>query len=173
MFDSCAGRYGDPCSVSNPVRLFVTNNIIVFYLALILVLVTIISISCCEGVRRTSPTNMIFLSLFTIGESYLVAFATIPYETQTVLLAVGLTAVVVVSLTIFAFQTKWDFTMMGGVLFVALMVFFVAGLIVPFIARGRIAVLIFSSFGAILFSAYLIRKYMKTISFRNNLKINI
>lgn len=36
------------------------------------------------------------------------------------MLAVALTAAVVVALTVFAFQTKWDFTMMGGVLFAAL-----------------------------------------------------
>lgn len=33
------------------------------------------------------------------------------------MIAVGATAVVVIALTVFAFQTKWDFTMMGGVLF--------------------------------------------------------
>ena len=36
------------------------------------------------------------------------------YETDAVLMAVGTTAAVVIALTIFAFQTKIDFTGCGG-----------------------------------------------------------
>lgn len=75
-----------------------------------------------------------------------------------VLLAVGVTAVVVVALTIFAFQTKWDFTMMGGILFVALWLMIVVSLIMMF-TRSETAHTIFAGFGALLFSAYLICKY--------------
>lgn len=59
-------------------------GVIIGVCALVLVLITIISISCCEGVRRTSPTNIIFLSLFTVGESYLVGLSTIQYEPEIV-----------------------------------------------------------------------------------------
>lgn len=78
------------------------------------------------------------------------------------MLAVAATTVVVLSLTLFAFQTKWDFTMMGGVLFVALMLFIMVGLILSFTQLGKSSTgsLIFSSIGALLFSVYLIRKYI-------------
>lgn len=55
-----------------------------FWLALILVLATIITISCCEGVRRKSPHNFIVLSLFTLGESYLVALSTLRFDHEDV-----------------------------------------------------------------------------------------
>lgn len=67
-------------------RLFAINNMWLFFVALIAVLVTIISLSCCEGVRRTSPTNMIFLAIFTIAESIMVAYATISYEKDVVII---------------------------------------------------------------------------------------
>lgn len=65
-------------------REFARDNFYIAILAIVLVLITIISISCCEGVRKTSPTNIIFLSLFTIGESYMVGFATLSYDKDTV-----------------------------------------------------------------------------------------
>lgn len=83
-----------------------------------------------------------------------------PMRSQ-VLQAVGLTAIVVIGLTIFAVQTKWDFTMMGGILFVFLILFVVVGLILGFTTFGRsnTGTLILSGFGALLFAVYLICKY--------------
>lgn len=43
------------------------------------------------------------------------------------MMAVGITAAVCLGLTIFAFQTKWDFTMMGGALVAASIVLLVFG----------------------------------------------
>lgn len=73
------------------------------------------------------------------------------------MLAVGVTAVVVIALTVFAFQTKWDFTMMGGILFVALWLMIVVSLIMMF-TRSETGHTILAGFGALLFCAYLICK---------------
>lgn len=59
------------------------------------------------------------------------------------------------SLTIFAFQTKWDFTMLGGILFVAVIILMLIGILAIFV-RGKTMILIYSSIGAIIFSVYLI-----------------
>lgn len=77
-----------------------------------------------------------------------------------VLQAVGLTAIVVIGLTIFAIQTKWDFTMMGGILFVFLILLVVISFILGFTSFGRsnTGTLILSGFGALLFAVYLICK---------------
>ena len=42
------------------------------------------------------------------------------YEAEEVLIAVAITGIVALSLTLFAFQTKIDFTMLNGILFVLL-----------------------------------------------------
>ena len=49
-----------------------------------------------------------------------------------VLMAVGITAACTVALTIFAFQTKIDFTMSGGILMCALMCLMMFGLLTMF-----------------------------------------
>lgn len=82
------------------------------------------------------------------------------------MLAVGATAVVVIALTVFAMQTKWDFTMMGGVLFVGLWLMIMFSFILMFM-RSHVAELIFSCFGALLFSAYLIRKCLNAVFSEN------
>ncbi|XP_031633127.1 protein lifeguard 1-like [Contarinia nasturtii] len=138
-----------------PTRIFAFQNFWLFIVSMVMVFVTIITLSCCEGVRRTSPSNMIFLALFTVGESICVGYATLSYPPDVVMIAIGATAVVVISLTIFAMQTKWDFTVMGGVLFVALMLFVVFSFVLMF-TRSEIAHLIFAGIGALLFSIYLI-----------------
>lgn len=74
-----------------------------------------------------------------------------------VLLAVGVTAVVCLSLTAFSFQTKWDFTAMGGGLFVCLIVFVLFGFLAIFL-RGTFPILnlVYACLGALLFSIYLV-----------------
>lgn len=72
-----------------------------------------------------------------------------------VLMAVGITAAVCLTLTIFAMQTKYDFTMMGGVLLVAMVVFIIFGIVAMFLP-GKIMTLVYGSCGALLFSIYLI-----------------
>lgn len=75
------------------------------------------------------------------------------------MIAIGLTALMVIGLMLFAFQTKWDFTKMSGGLFVALLIFTVVG-VIGAIIRSHILELILSSVGVVLFSIYLIRMYM-------------
>ncbi|CAH1998596.1 unnamed protein product [Acanthoscelides obtectus] len=126
-----------------------------FFIALAILLVTMIALACCGDLRRKPPMNFIFLFIFTLAESFMLATAASTYDAEAVAMAVGITAAVCLGLTLFAFQTKWDFTMMGGVLFVAAMILFLFGIIAIFI-RSNIVNLIYASLGALIFSVYLI-----------------
>lgn len=138
-----------------PTKLWVRSNPWLFWVAFAMVLVCLISMACCESVRRTAPTNFIFLGLFTAAESFLLGIATSVYDAKSVMLAIGITAAVCLALTLFAFQTKWDFTMMGGILVCLVVVLFVFG-IVAMIVRNNILSLVYASLGALLFSFYLV-----------------
>lgn len=70
-------------------------------------------------------------------------------------MAVGITAGICLALTLFAFQTKWDFTVMGGVLFVAVIILMIFGIVAIFVP-GKTISLIYASLGALIFSVYLI-----------------
>ncbi|XP_054738608.1 protein lifeguard 1 isoform X1 [Anastrepha obliqua] len=127
----------------------------IVWVALAILLVTMICMACCEGVRRKTPLNFIFLLIFTLAESFLLGIVATYYGSSEVMLAVGITAAVCLALTLFAFQTKWDFTMCGGVLLVAIVVFLIFGIVAIFIP-GKVITLVYSSLGALLFSIYLV-----------------
>ncbi|CAJ1461160.1 unnamed protein product, partial [Effrenium voratum] len=59
---------------------------------------------------RSSPTNYILLSLFTLAESILVGFISSMYTQESVLFVLAATCVVVLGLMLFACQTTYDIT---------------------------------------------------------------
>lgn len=69
--------------------------------------------------------------------------------------AVGLTALIVIALTVFAFQTKVDFTMMGGVLCIFVLLLFVLSIIAIFF-QSRLFDFLIACGGAVIFSLYII-----------------
>ena len=77
-------------------------------------LVCIITLACCSGVRRNFPLNFVFLGIFTVCEGLLLGTISSYYDVDAVLITVGITAGVSLALTIFALQTKIDFTACWG-----------------------------------------------------------
>ncbi|XP_050728415.1 protein lifeguard 1-like isoform X2 [Eriocheir sinensis] len=115
----------------------------------------ILILGCCSGFRRKTPFNYIALILFTLCEGYLLGCVAATYSASEVLVAIGITIVVSVGLTIFAFQTKWDFTLKGGLLFVLLLVLITFGIIAG-IMNDKVVNIVYASLGALLFSFYLV-----------------
>ncbi|XP_050351761.1 protein lifeguard 1-like isoform X1 [Nymphalis io] len=138
-----------------PTKLWVQRNPYMFWIAFAVVLVTLIAMACCPSVRRTAPMNFIFLGLFTVAESFLLGVTSSMYDSVAVMMAVGLTAAVCLALTLFAFQTKWDFTVMGGALLCATVILLIFGIVAIFIP-GKTMTLVYASLGALIFSLYLI-----------------
>ncbi|XP_028730440.1 protein lifeguard 2 isoform X1 [Peromyscus leucopus] len=90
---------------------------------------TYLTLACCSGPRRHFPWNLILLAIFTLSMAYLTGMLSSYYNTTSVLMCLGITALVCLSVTIFSFQTKFDFTSCQGVLFVMLMTLFFSGLL--------------------------------------------
>jgi protein lifeguard len=72
------------------------------------------------------------------------------YETWEVLAAVGIVAVITLALTVFALQSKWDFTAMGGALLVVLVVLLMFGIMSIFM-QNRVVNILYASLGALVF----------------------
>lgn len=138
-----------------PTRVFVAHHPEMFIVAIVVFIVVMIALACCGDLRRKTPTNYILLILFTLAESFMMGAISSRYETNVVLMAIGITAAVSLGLTIFALQTKWDFTMMGGILFVAVIILFIFGIVAIFV-KSQILNLVYASLGALIFSIYLI-----------------
>lgn len=137
------------------VNRYVRNSMGMFWTAWIATIVIMIAIACCESVRRNYPLNLIMLGLFTLCESYLLGVVSAHYKVDEVLMAMGIVAVLTLAITIFAFQTKIDFTMMSGCLFVALIVLICFGILTIFF-HSKIVRLIYACLGALIFGLYLV-----------------
>ncbi|KAI8497084.1 PREDICTED: protein lifeguard 1-like [Branchiostoma belcheri] len=137
------------------VREFSREHFWMYYVALGITFVMIIMLACCPNIRRNFPVNFICLAIFTLAEGYLLGSISAAYGADAVMWAAGITAVVALSLTIFALQTKIDFTVMGGCLFVFLIVLLCFGLLCAII-RNQYANIAYASLGALLFAFYLV-----------------
>ena len=89
-----------------PLKLFFYSNIWLLYVLLLGTFIVLIVFACCEGVARSFPLNMILLAIFTVMEAFLVGAISSTYDTDSIFLAVVITAIIVIGLTLFAFQTK-------------------------------------------------------------------
>merc|ERR1712154_243030 len=78
------------------------------------------------------------------------------YDTEAVMIAAGITTAIVFVLTIFAFQTKWDFTMLRGILVCVLFVFLIFGIIMIFVPQNKYMQMVYGGLGALIFSVYLV-----------------
>ncbi|RWS17296.1 lifeguard-like protein [Dinothrombium tinctorium] len=143
-------------SVSDVVKDFVKANHWMIITAAVLGFATLITLACCEY-HRTFPINLICLGIFTLTQSFLLMNVGAYINKPEVLMwAVIITFVICLALTVFAFQTKFDFTIFNGILFVFLVVLVVMGIILLIVGRNRIFHLIYASLGAFIFSAYLV-----------------
>lgn len=82
----------------------------VIILASFVALACIITLSCCAGQARTYPNNYVLLGLFTLAESTLLGVVCTAYTFESVLVAVGVCVALCLGLTLFACQTRYDFT---------------------------------------------------------------
>ena len=106
--------------------------------------------------RKSYPTNLFFLSGFTLLEAYSISVIVTFYDSQIVLLALVLTAGIFVALTLFACQTKYDFTNWMPYLFGGLWVLILFGFVAAFFPYNSTAELIYGSVAALIFSGYIL-----------------
>lgn len=134
------------------------NGFIIYIVSYVVFFVTYLTIACCQSVRRRFPGNMIAMFIFTISLSLWVSSIAIYHDANWVLMAIGITALLCLGLTLFSFQTKWDFTGMGVYLFAASWILFLFGIlaIVFFVKSWPILHTVYSALMAILFSCFLI-----------------
>lgn len=137
------------------VKGFVLMNPFLLWLALALTVVFICVFSCNPEIGRQVPTNYCMLFAFTLVEAFIIGVVTSLHNTSAVLLAAGITAVVVAGLTAYAMRTNADWTGSGPYLFIALLVLCCFGFILIFIPVPILHT-IYAVCGALLFSFYLV-----------------
>ncbi|XP_069067740.1 protein lifeguard 1-like [Pleurodeles waltl] len=119
------------------------------------IFILIIVLACCDNARRKVPGNFILLGLFTVFEGLMLGAVSALFEADAVMWAVGATAFVTLGLSLFAFQTKWDFTMTYGILWVVVLALFAFGILCAII-RSFWLQIVYASIGTLLFAVYLV-----------------
>lgn len=120
--------------------------------------------SCCPDTMRKSPGNYGLMAVFTLAEGVLVGFACLQYTLGSVLLCCGLTGAVVLGLTVYATQSKRDFTGAGPYLVSCLLVLFGFGMVLSFAAAFGLAntemfsgiQVLYAGAGALVFSCFIV-----------------
>ncbi|EDL84363.1 rCG41106, isoform CRA_b [Rattus norvegicus] len=122
-------------------------------------------------IRRQVPANYILLVFFTILEGLLLGSMSVFYKADEILWATGATTAVTLVLTLFALQTKWDFTLLNGMLFVFTSVLVIYG-IVTLVVRSYWLHLVYSALGTLLFSMYLVMDVQMMVGGRYHYEID-
>nr|KAF6404840.1 glutamate ionotropic receptor NMDA type subunit associated protein 1 [Rousettus aegyptiacus] len=136
------------------VKGFVLENVWTYYVSYAVFFISLIVLSCCGDFRRKHPWNLVALSILTISLSYMVGMIASFYDTEAVIMAVGITTTVCFTVVIFSMQTRYDFTSCMGVLLVSMVVLIVFAILCIFI-RNRILEIVYASLGALLFTCFL------------------
>ena len=133
---------------------YTNTNMTTLILAIVGTFVSLFA-AFCYGNRH--PHGLIILLVFTLCESYTVAYTAIHYTAESVLLAWGLTTSVFLILTAYVWYTKTDFNFLGAGLYSALWIMIIGGLFQwLFLPRDQLVKTVFSIFGAIVASGYIL-----------------
>jgi FtsH-binding integral membrane protein len=144
-------------NLSNNVKKFILSEAgVAINIVCMVGLLILTFILCCNyKILKKYPTNYIYLLLFTIFTSYSVSTITAYYSTTIVLYAILITALITIVLTIYACQTRIDYTDCGGYLLSILIGLILIGLINIFV-QNKFLESIYAGLGAILFSCYIV-----------------
>ena len=122
-------------------------------------IIVVFALTCClygnQDKLRTCPGSGIYLTLFTGSVVYMVGSVGIYYKLSTLLLS-GLSTLGIFSgLSLYAIQTKYDYTDKGGYLIASLLGLLIFGFIASFTTIPILGI-VYSSVGSVIFSCYIV-----------------
>ncbi|KAJ7703036.1 inhibitor of apoptosis-promoting Bax1-domain-containing protein [Mycena rosella] len=117
---------------------------------------TLVNLGLLYWKRHSHPWNFVLLSTFTLMEAFTLGIVVAFYDNIIVLQALLITLGVFIGLTIFTFQSKYDFEGMGPFLFGALLALCMTGFVQLFIPFGKTMDLIYAIGGCLIFSGYIV-----------------
>jgi FtsH-binding integral membrane protein len=145
--------------LNESVKTFVQNSSAALISAFILAIVFLLVIFCCGDIAKQVPANYVILFCFTLCEGYLVGAVTTYYQATSVVLACIITCGITLALTIFAFQTKYDFTGLGPYLLCVFFAVLMFGFLSAIFCSGsscQTLNLVYALAGALVMSMYIV-----------------
>lgn len=142
-----------------PISVFFTTTNAGLALYILLIITPLIVMCPLYYYHQKHPVNYLLLAIFTVSIAFAVGLTCAFTSGKVILEAVILTAVVVVSLTLYTFwavKRGHDFNFLGPFLFGALIVLVVFSFIQIFFPLGKISVMIYGCVASIIFCGYIV-----------------
>ncbi|KAL3642032.1 hypothetical protein CASFOL_012847 [Castilleja foliolosa] len=145
-------------SLTHPVREFMSTST-GSHLLLATYPITFIFLILTLIFRQRHPYNYVLLFIYTLSISFMVGAVSSQLKGRIVLLAAGLTLLLMIGLTLFTFvaaKRGRDFSQLGPFLFCALLLLIAVGVIMIFFPMGKIMHHVYCSIGALVFCGFII-----------------
>tara|TARA_B100002051_G_C16729613_1_gene637445 strand:+ start:1251 stop:2003 length:753 start_codon:yes stop_codon:yes gene_type:complete len=147
------------CNQVKPITEFITskNGLFLNYVCIISLITLTIMFMCIPDILKNKKYGIqwMFLTIYTILLIYMVGIVGALYSSQSLLLAGISTLIIFSGLTLYAWQTKYDYTTLGNYLIVVLFGFILTGFMMAYFKNNYINTL-YSIGGVLLFSFYII-----------------
>lgn len=143
----------------HPISQFFTTTSAGLVIYILLIITPFIVLCPLYSYYRSHPVNYILLGIFTVSLAFAVGLSCSYTSGKVILEAFILTAVVVVSLTLYTFwaaKRGQDFNFLGPFLFGAVIILMLFGIIQMFFPMGSTSSMIYGCLGAIIFCGYII-----------------
>ncbi|KAJ0255025.1 Protein LIFEGUARD 2 [Hirschfeldia incana] len=143
----------------HPISVFFTTTSAGLALYILLIFTPLIVMCPLYYYHQKHPVNYLLLAIFTVSLAFAVGLTCAFTSGKVILESVILTAVVVVSLTLYTFwaaKRGQDFNFLGPFLFGAVIVLMVFSFIQILFPLGKISVMIYGCLAAIIFCGYIV-----------------
>ncbi|KAK9015573.1 hypothetical protein V6N11_006673 [Hibiscus sabdariffa] len=143
----------------HPIARFFVGTVAGFALYIVILITPLITLCPLYIYHQRHPWNFLLLGLFTVAISFAVGLTCAFTKGKVILEAAILTAVVVVSLTLYTFwaaRRGHDFNFLGPFLCGSLLVLIVFALIQVFFPLGRLSVMIYGGLASIVFCGFIV-----------------
>jgi len=138
------------------VNTFMRGQMILAIVCVFTALIPLIMLQCCMKISRKTPLNYFLLAAVTLLFTYFLCFLTSFYPGPQIVVAGGMTLVMTIALTIFAFNTNADFTMLSNMHLILFLTSGMVGLAWIFIPQNSWWNHLFAGFFVLLYSFYII-----------------
>ncbi|XP_035797506.1 protein lifeguard 1 isoform X1 [Amphiprion ocellaris] len=148
----------------------VQTNLWAYLSSFIIFIVVTITLSFCKSFSRRHPWNIVSLVVITLSLSYMVGTIASFHDTTAVVITMGETLVISVTIVAFSAQTLYDFTICYGVLLIMFLDVIMFGFFCTFYYL-YIAKVAYGCLGALLYSLFLMidcQLMMGLMSYRPN-----
>jgi FtsH-binding integral membrane protein len=153
----CTSLFIGLCNQIHPIQDFLVSplGVSLMWLSAVGTLVLTCTMYCMRESLRRCPGGCLFLTTFTGMMTYILGYVGVYYSSSVLLMAGLSTLGIFTGLSLYAVQTKYDYTDKGGYLLCILFGLFMFGFVVSFF-QTQIMMTMYSCGGAIIFSFYIV-----------------